>query len=255
MSQYESILWLLLLFVAILYIGVPLHIRFSHRHAANPQFRAFKFANIDPSLSQFFIAYVNDFFDLGFDEPTLVQIHGASPHTNSYVIMWLNRPKGDKAMLVAVVAPSFGRKLVYIEFSTRYESGEVFDTSNSSELLFPPGRETIRTQLPQVHDPRLLYQLHSHVMGKHHISGKRVLYEPGNALDYLARSVLIKSFEKYTRRGLMYYDEGNNCYRPTLKGAFLMTWLLLEPIKTFRKAALWRKARKIVEEFEQSHKS
>src|SRR5690349_11915674 len=103
MSQYESILWLFLFFVALFYIGVPLIFRF-HRLAENPQFRAFSFESIDPSLSHFFIAYLNDFLDLGFDEPTLVQIHGVSPHATCYVIMWLNRPKGDKAMLVAIVA-------------------------------------------------------------------------------------------------------------------------------------------------------
>jgi hypothetical protein len=251
MIEHDSILWLVLLFIALLYIGAPLHIRISQRFAAHPELEALDLKQLDPAIAQFLMSHTVELFNLGFDEPTLVQIPSPGPNIRSYLIMLVNRQKGDKAMVTAMVAPPLGRSVLYFEFSTRFESGEVFDTHNIGELLFPPGPKKVRTQVPQVRDAKRLYQLHNYVMDKHGLGGKKVLYESGKALEFIADFVFIESFEDYARRGLMYYDPGADCYRPTLKGAFLRTWALLQPIKAFRNAALRRRARKIVEEFEQ----
>jgi hypothetical protein len=87
-------------------------------------------------------------------------------------------------------------------------------------------------------------------MDKHGATGRKVMYEPGKGLEFLSRMVLIESYEDFVRRGLMYHDQLTDCYRPTMKGAFLMTWALMQPIKAFRNMALKRKARKVVNEFE-----
>jgi hypothetical protein len=171
--------------------------------------------------------------------------------------MLVNRQTGDKAMVTAALGHGVTQiQTCYVEFSTRFETGEVFNTLNSSELnAFRPGPKTTRTQVPLLGDPHVLYELHRFVMSKHGAGGRKVLYEPGEALDYLARFAFIKSYEQQVERGWLYYDEGGDCYRPTLKGAYLMTWGLLQPFKAFRKSALHRRARQILEEFGQARAS
>jgi hypothetical protein len=233
------------------YIGAPLHIRFGQKHSAHPSFESLDFEKLDPSIAEFFMSYTAELFNLGFDEPTLVHIPKPTSGVTSYLIMLVNRRSGDKAMVTAVVAPRFGRKTLFTEFSTRFESGQVFNTHNVPELLYPSSLETIRTQVPQVQDANRLYKLHIYVMDKYAAQGRKVMYEPDKALEYLARYAFIETFENYVKRGLMWYDQQTDCYRPSTKGAFLMTWALMQPMKAIRYAALRKRARKILEEFEQ----
>jgi hypothetical protein len=89
-------------------------------------------------------------------------------------------------------------------------------------------------------------------MNKHGLAGKKVLYEPEEALDYLGRFAFREPCEEKVRRGWYYFDPAKDCFRPTLKGAYLLTWGLMQPFKVFRKLALLRRERKTLEEFEQA---
>jgi hypothetical protein len=250
MIDYEPFI-LVLLVVVLLYIGAPLHIRFSQKHHAHPNLESLDFDRIDPSIREFFMSRTAELFDLGFDEPTLVHIPRPTTDIKSYLIMLVNRRSGDKAMVTAVVAP--GRQVLYTEFSTRFENGQVFNTHNVPELLYRSNLQTVRTQVPQVQDANKLYKLHIYIIDKHAAQGRKVLYEPDKALEYLAGHAFIETFENYVTRGLMFYDHRTDCYRPTTKGAFLMTWGLMQPMKAIRYVALRRRAREIMEEFEQEN--
>ncbi len=252
----EPVIWLIALLLIFFYIAAPLYVRFGMRHSANPSFGRLELEQLDPQVAEFLKSHTLELLNLGFDEPTLVHIPDASSYMTSYLILIINRQSGDKAMVTAMIAKahSLVHQVLYFEFTTRFENGKVFDTLNGRELLYPPDSETVRTQVPQLNDVRQLYQLHKYVMDKHEMVGGKVLFEPGKALDYLARFAFIQAFESNARRGLMFYDPRSNCYFLTLKGAFLMTWALLPPIKAFRYAMLWKRARKIMAEFEQAQK-
>jgi hypothetical protein len=251
----EPVIWLIAVLLILFYIAAPLYVRFGTRHSANPSFGRLELEQLDPPVADFLRSHTLELLNLGFDELTLVHIPDATPHETSYLILLVNRQSGDKAMVTATIPKhSLVRPVLYFEFSTRFENGTAFDTVNVQELLYPPDSETVRTQVPQVSDVRQLYQLHKYVMDKHGMVGGKVLFQPGKALDYLARFVFIQTFESKARRGLMFYDPGSNCYFLTLKGAFLMTWALLPPIKGFRYSMLRRRARKIMAEFEQAQK-
>jgi hypothetical protein len=252
----QPFIWLIAVLLILFYIAAPLYVRFAMRHSANPSFGRLELEQLDPPVAEFLKSHTLELLNLGFDEPTLVHIPDAVPHVTSYLILLVNRQSGDKAMVTAVISETHGLvlQILYFEFSTRFENGKVFDTLNGRELLYPPDSETVRTQVPRVNDVKQLYELHKYVMEKHGMVGGKILFEPGKALEYLARSAFIEAFESQARRGLMFYDPPGNCYFPTLKGAFLMTWALLPPIKAFRYAMLWKRARKIMAEFEQAQK-
>jgi hypothetical protein len=254
---YSEFLWLFLILVAAYYLGAPMVIRFQQRYPAHPELTALDFENLDPSLAKFLMSRTKALFALGFDEPTLIQIPDPAPGVTAYLIMVINRQTGDKAMVTALVGhgpPEM--RVLYLEFSTRFETGELFDTLNSAELnAFPPGPMTVRTQVPQVDDPETLYELHTYVMSKHDVRSKKVLYEPNEALDYLTRYAFVKTYDEQVARGWLYYDEAQDVYGLTMKGAYLISWGLMQPFKALRNAALRSKARSVLQEFYQARPS
>ena len=254
MPELDSWLWLLLLIPAY-YLVVPVIVGLQQRYPATPVLNKLELDELDSPFTKFLITQSKALFELGFDEPTIVQIPELSHIVSAYLIMLVNRQSGDKAMITALWT-SHGLvplKARCVEFSTRFEGGEVFDTHNISQpLAFPPDPLAVRTQVPMLKDPRELYQLHTYVMNKHDVSGKKILYEPGEALEYLIRFVLIKPYKEKVTRGWMYYDQQSDNFRLTLRGAYRVSWGLMQPFKALRAMALKRRARRILKEFHEA---
>ncbi len=64
-------------------------------------------------------------------------------------------------------------------------------------------------------------------------SGSKITYKEGEATSYLSR-VLVEDYERQVRFGRLRLDSASGVYRPTIIGAYLMTWGLLWPIKPIR---------------------
>jgi hypothetical protein len=244
--------WLLLLIPGV-YLGLPLLIRFQQKMQAHPILEDLNFDRLSTSVSEFLMEQTRALLALGFDEPTLVQLPKPVSNASTYLILLVNRESGDKAFVTAVIGHGSVAVQSYgVEFSARFDTGEVFDTHNYQTLMaFPPLPNATRTQVPMVKDCRELFDMHNYVIGKHAISGRKVLYEPGKALEYLTEFTFSQSYDGQARRGLLYYDEDEDVYRFTIKGAYWVTWGLLPPMKTLRLAALNRRARSILSEFRQ----
>lgn len=254
MAEPFDQLLLLLGLVPAYYLGIPLLVGLGQRYPASPNLTELDFEELEPSQAEFLMTRTRKLYELGFDEPTLVQIPNGAPHVTAYVIMLVNRRTGDKAMVSALVAEGpIPLQTLYVEFSTRFDTGEVFDTHNSRIIpAFPPSPLAVRTQVPSVYDPRELYQLHNFVMAKHDVRGKKVVYEPGQALDYLLRFAFVKVYEDQVQRGWLYFDQRSGYYRPTFKGCYRIIGGLQQPVKALRTIALHRRARAILEEFRQN---
>jgi hypothetical protein len=254
MFDYWEILPLALALIPGFYLGLPLLIRMQQRFPAEPKLKVLDLERLDRKIAKFLMTRAKALFEVGFEEPTLVRLPDPVPNVSGYLIMLVNRHSGDKAMVTALVghgpAPI---QTCYVEFSTRFKNGDVFNTMNSKELnAFPPAPQTVRTQTPSVTDPVELFHLHTFVMNKHDASGKKVLYEPGAALDYLVEYAFIKMYDIQVKRGWLSYDRVHDCYQPTIKGAYLICWGLMQPFKALRYAALRRREKAILEEFEQA---
>src|SRR6266542_4426147 len=252
-EDFDFLLWLLT-FIPAYYFGVPLLIRRQQRFPAHPKVLELDFYKMDPALARFLMSQTTALFALGFEEPTLVQLPNPAPNVTTYLIMLVNRHTGDKVMVTAILGHGLvPLQTLYVEFSTRFETGEMFDTSNCAELgAFRLSPKTVRTKVPSVTDPAELYRIHKFVMNKHSAHGNKVVYEPGQALDYLIRVVHVGCYEEQVQRGWLFYDEENDLYRTTIKGAYLIVWGLMQPFKTLRTLALHRRARKILAEFDRA---
>lgn len=238
-------------FVAFYFLVTPLLVLINQKMSASPACDELQMHSLDPQLANFLMDKTNALYELGFDEPTLIHLPGAVSGVKAYLIMLVNRPAGDKVMVTALVAADvLTIQNCYVEFSTRYATNQCVDTLNSTELsAFQQSPENIRTQVPSVNDVKELYRLHQYMMKKSNITAKKVLYEPGQAISYLNEYALRKSYDKQVEKGWLSYDAAGDCYRPTVKGAYLMTWGQLQPMKWFRVQAMQRREQQILTEF------
>jgi hypothetical protein len=249
-QHFYELVWLLALIPAY-YLGMPLLILAKNRISARPNFKVLDLKQINPDIARFLMSRAEALFALGFEEPTLLKMPGAATNVNGYLIMVVNRKTGDKAMVTALIGtgPSPIQSL-YVEFNTRFDSGAVFNTLNSAQLnAFTAMPMTIRTKVPGVNDLRVLYRLHRFVIEKHLPAGEPVVYAPGQEIEYLTTYAFRQPCDEMVRRGWLYYEANAECYRPTLKGAYLMTWGLMQPMKALRQAAMYQRARRVLAEF------
>lgn len=233
------------------YLAVPLLVKSQQRLAAEPEFVPFDFDDIDPKSADYLEYRVADLEALGFAEATRLELVDFVPNVTAYLVVLVDRARGDKAMAAVLAAggPAPTRAM-YVEFGTRFESGELFDTSNSPELnAFPAEGPQVRTQLPGVREVARLYELHRYVLDKHGVTGPKVSFKPGRTAEYLQDITFPELFERLTRWDWVSLHHGGY-YHYTLTGAYAVTWGLLQPMKAMREARLRRAERALLSEFE-----
>ena len=165
------------------------------------------------------------------------------PNVKALFAIYANRPSADMAMSAIMVAQSgMGGELrtSYVEFVRRYDDSVVVQTNNSSELSSfkrMPGEYT--NKFWQVRDIRQLYRLHQLLSDRFRQRGQPTFRMDsefgGDAVQYVAQAVLQETFRDQVGTG--YLSEDSNGFRPTMKGAWIMAWQELWPVKGIRR---WR---------------
>ena len=232
------------LFVAAPFVLLPVLILLTQKFQARPTMDELDLKALPKRTAGFLMDRTRDLIDLGFTEPTTIALPDPVPNVKGYLIVLVHRPSGDKAMATVLVGDDglTTLKTSYVEFSTRFDTGEVFDTNNSDQLgAFRPGRATTLTKATRVKDVTELYDLHRHVMSLTPPAGKPWVFPPGAAVDYLAEYAFEKTLAEQAARGWLRPVDGGRAYRPTVVGAYLMTWGLMPPASWVRK---WRHARR-----------
>ena len=158
-------------------------------------------------------------------------------NVTAYVMLFRKDPEHDWAMLAYVLAETSQarQETSYAEFSTTYGDDTVIDTSNSSELPgFDAGPRKHQSWLPRVKNLARLYQIHREVIRRHGSGASPRQIRDTQALSVVAEAMQ-KDFREQETRGWFHLDPAAIEYRPTLKGAYLMTWRQLWPISAIRK--------------------
>lgn len=113
-----------------------------------------------------------------------------------------------------------------------------------------PGEFT--TKFWRIRDIRRLYCLHQRLSDRFRQRGQPTLRMDtefgGDAVQYIAKAVLEETFRDQVGRG--YLAEGPNGFRPTIKGAWLMTWQELWPVKGLRRWRERQRAERLLVELE-----
>lgn len=182
----------------------------------------------------------------GFELLSTMLLPDLVPNVKTLFAMYTNRATSDMAMSAIIVAQSGAGgelKTSYVEFVRRFDDGVVVQTNNSAELSAfkrMPGEFT--TKFWQIRDIRQLYGLHQRLVERFRQRGQPVnrldAEYGGDAVRYVAKAVLEETFRDQVGTG--YLAEDSSGFRPSLKGAWIMAWQELWPIKGIRR---WRERR------------
>lgn len=148
--------------------------------------------------------------------------------------------------IVAVTATTVSTTLAFI---AKFADGTELATSDGSHLPnWPSPTWMIGQAFPAIRDASALLEAHRARLARH--GGTPVPALPPSDDDLPAH--LRRSSERVweTPLGLGYYvkDEAAGSYRPTWKGAYLMTWGRLWPVGPIRRALRLRRASRVLRE-------
>ena len=191
----------------------------------------------------------------------------ASGVTAFYLVM-ANRPNKDYVLATVMYgrsrAPGEDGKEVtrlaaaQIEFFSRFRDGSQVCTDNGKDVPgFPSGPMSSVAKFPMIEDAVKLYRVHRALLEKHQGTSTKFLRVDefqGDVGAYLGQVVREQLDEKVTA-GYFYFSEEEGVYRPTLKGAYLMTWRQLQPFKGISKTRIRSKALELMRELDESPSS
>jgi hypothetical protein len=126
----------------------------------------------------------------------------------------------------------------YVEFTTRYEGGETFNTHNASvPSSFPPAPKTLTVRVPWIVDVKQVFKIHEAVSAAKGGTGRKVLRLDdkfgGDEVTYV-QDCMHEELEHASENGYWQRSASNTHYVPTIRGAYFMTWKQLAPIKQVR---------------------
>ncbi|MBV9850180.1 MAG: hypothetical protein JO250_10945 [Armatimonadetes bacterium] len=259
----------LLWYVGFMYLVAPLIVRFNQRMSASPRFEPLDWTRVPPEARQYLIENAGVLEALGFQAAAYVASTGMTANVLPLLIISINRVTGEKAMTAVFYALSQGTARLtarYVEFTTWFADGRSLDTSNNSTArAFASSPDHPLHRFPMVSEPAQLLAVHRrlsqqfeeeienappavtwHFTHRMAVTGtNRVLPRPGEEVAELAE-VVVASYDRQCHAGRLYLDAAAGAYRPTLRGAYLMTWGLLWPVTVLRRAVERRRAIRVL---------
>jgi hypothetical protein len=153
----------------------------------------------------------------------------------------------DVAKVIVTRAGSRQRRYLTLAFQTRFEDDTELVTANSQVTAGLPRQPRITgLWLPEVRDPGQLFRVHNQVRDLLGVD-KRRLPLGQDCIAYLidGRQQVI---DHWVKSGYYYLDQARGVYCHTWKGAVLMTWTLIWPIRSLYRARRRRATHRLLRE-------
>ncbi len=217
------------------FIG-PIAIYFTHYQLANPQFIPIEIEDARRQLPASYYEHIDTLQALGFSPVAHLYSKGQVNSTTLFLTLFMNSTQGDAAMVTQIecqIGTSPRTSVHYTEFYTEFADGCELNTNNSHlPSAYSPilGKEIYRMR--KVKDPQTLYRIHRYLLGEK-TRAISILPPVGEVVTELCRSMQI-DLNKQVEAGYFYLDMVSQKYRPTWKGAILITWKLVWPIGMIR---------------------
>jgi hypothetical protein len=207
---------ILLLIPLSLFVFVPIKVRLTHRLALDVEYSPFDEQRLPREVKRL----IDEIEDLGFEYRGAWR-HPGHSHGRAVAVV-MDRPRSGHVGKI-LIAFSAHRQVISLLFETRFKDGTAVLTTNSPTLMgvSPMLGQTV-LWLPELHDPRRLYDAHVRIMD--HLG---TAHEPVSLTDDVAghlRDVTERMYAHFVETGYFFRDEGSRALRPTWKGAFLLTW-------------------------------
>jgi hypothetical protein len=248
--------WLLVP-VALYIVGPPLLILATFRHEAHPCVKTVDLEQLPlPSEIQTdFDAVQAELAEDGFVPMGTFLLPSQMPNTRAVFRVFVNRAERVSAMAAwffAIVDDRVTRHSHHVEFTTRYASGQVFNTLNTKEIsVWGKLHNTVTVRVPWITNVRRLYQLHQAITS---VKGpaEAKLFDldtvyGGDSAAYVAGSMR-EELQHAADAGYLRLDATGSYFVATIPGAYFMTWKQLPPFKQLVALSQRRKAEQLLAE-------
>ena len=234
--------------VSLYYIGGPLLVKQTMWIKRYNQLIPMSLESLPLDVQPFFIQTGNGLLNLGFKPVKYFYNQGQTTHCNSHYSLWVNEASKDIVVIADILADNgiSKQRVPYIEFVTDFTDGSDINTNNSSQpSVFPklPNKETF--SLPDIYDPYTLYFIHNNMVQRYGKDKIKILPQQEQYEFYLHKSNL-DALEQREKIGYLYLDRKEDKYRPTLLGAYLMSWRIIWPINKIQLALMKKEAKVLV---------
>jgi hypothetical protein len=239
-----------LLLLAPYWLG-PIALRFVSRYARAAQLAPFR-PGVDamPEPARIHLSGAeNALRGLGFTPLGYWRQSGFAANVTAWLVVLDHPAAGVAGMATAIQstgAPGAGRLVTYTELWSRFDEVRSLTTNNSPQPgAFDPMPLRPVERLPSLWDLNRLYRVHQALVAR---QGRLAAGSPlaGRTPPEVLAESTIRQMDAQVTAGLLFRD--GESYRPTWKGAVLMTWRLLWPAKGVREARVRRRAEALLKE-------
>lgn len=222
------------LFLLARYVQVAYMLRKTQRVEVQPTIEIIDPSSVPTEVKAYFTQIVTQLEDEGFHVTASIGRPNAVTNARDYRVFLSHCAAGDRAVVAAIAINRddewrIARK--YFGLSTRFESGEVFDTLNTPYFYtFPLGLKHTRTQLFTIHDPRELYRIHRWLLKCHAINSAKTVYKKDDEIITRFVEITTGTQARQAQLGFYFKDKSGEFYEPTWKAAFLQALRMKLPI-------------------------
>lgn len=250
--------------VASFYLLIPWLIYSSQRMTGDPEIVLFDPEERRPPkrIARYLQETGETLLGLGFEPQPCVALPDPMPNVKAVTQLWIHPDRRDAALVSAIfgVSPQVpkSQQIYYTEFLSRFASEDVrvIQTNNVGTVsAFPDLPNELTFRFPMVKSVAQLERLHRKVVERHEPRARRIVSLTDKFkgdLEAYIRWVLIDSYRKQEGTGYLVRDDGCNFWRPTVKGAYLMTWSQLWPMSMILKLRMKARARQLLHELNES---
>jgi hypothetical protein len=216
------------------------------RQSSQPRFEPLgeESSNVPEDISLFFASREGELKPLGFEIRGRYRVERLTGKLDAFALILAAPAEKIAALAMALkVPPGLPlRNTMALGFVTRYGDGSAIETMNSGRLRpFPPPRGRSVAQLPSVQDAPTLLRVHRMLVHARNDASPRTLRPAGaNAEEDSALSAfsLTEEMKRQADAGWIRLTDDHRFYRPTWKGAALLSWSRLWPATLLRRERL-----------------
>jgi hypothetical protein len=223
---------------------VPLMLARKQGAVARPKFELVTPERLTPEARDFVGAIVREFAVQGFEVAAYVSNDKAIKGVSSTSMLLVNRRSGDVANVITTRA-KLVRGMVFTIRSHFSDDRSIQTAFNRNIGFLPKNPEVDSMAVSWTRDVATLVELHRRRIAKAGRSNEsRVTPTAGDEMRYMEQD-WDKGISLFLRSGYYRRDGTSGEVRRTLKGSYLATWKLMEPIKSMRIRRRDREARRI----------
>ncbi|HJZ57653.1 MAG TPA: hypothetical protein VKE74_21985 [Gemmataceae bacterium] len=221
------------------FVAAPVRMRARSWQAADPVYTPDDEDRLSPTAR----LVAADLRAMGFEDRGTWRHDGAALATGHVIL--LEHPRTRDTAKVMVVTARTRRSLTLV-FQTRFADGTEAVTANSRVIAgFPPLPGVTVAWLPEFRDAASLYRVHAQLRDA--LGGARERVGIGADPAAFLRDGSARSLANWVASGYYALDAVRGVVRPTWKGAALITWRLLWPVKPLFRARRRRATRRLLD--------